>query len=315
MIPLDDRGKSVQEMRRDWTKMIRFLESVLSYRYTPETEVLLFLARNNLDEVEIEVRPSTTEPLFGAAPLRYDENGDPVYNVFTTVCEKSDFLPDLFDEEVYPDQYKGSFVAWISSLLNQINQFHSFPYPLYLSFKEDYPHYYDLRVGKFTRYQVSRADQENIMMVFDSMKDEFTYLFREIFSHPYTEETEVIVLDALFDHIYSFSVDSKPVTEAFEEVPLYYDRSGKPVYGNMGFGGTFNFERALDIDTIIEEGFDSIYQITIERLFVKWMTDFLANLEGYHQFPYPIIFTYENLFPDYYDLQTGKLIRQTDWTD
>ena len=65
MIPLDDRGKSVQEMRRDWTKMIQFLESVLAYRYTPETEVLLLLARNNLDEIEIEVRPSTTEPLLG----------------------------------------------------------------------------------------------------------------------------------------------------------------------------------------------------------------------------------------------------------
>ena len=165
------------------------------------------------------------------------------------------------------------------------------------------------------RYQVSLADQQNIMMVFDSMRDEFTYLFREIFSHPYTEETEVIVLDALFDNIYSFSVDSKPVTETFEEAPLYYDRSGKAVFGNMGFGGTFNFERALDIDTIIEEGFDNIYQVTIERLFVRWMTDFLASLEGYHQFPYPIFFTYENLFPDYYDLQTGKLIRQSDWTD
>ncbi|SFJ58997.1 hypothetical protein [Thermoflavimicrobium dichotomicum] len=311
MISLEEREKIYRALEEEREPVIQLFQRAFSFPYTPDTEVILVYVGNRLFDFEMSVRPCTSLPLFDLVPYRYEENGEPVYEIEELKLKK--FRCDTYLDESrrydvrYAEKVRPLFANWLSDLLRSVSGYHRFPYPIYLSFSADYPHYYNLRTKKFVKYKVSQEDQRKIIEAFQYVEDEITRSFQELFTYSYTRETEAILLEAKFDQIYGFSFDFKPITNQLKEVPLYYDRSGKPVFGYLHMGTEIHFEKFLDVNAIIHQDLDAVYSVIMERLFVKWLGKFLKTVKGYRSFPYPIYFTHESLYPHYYDIRTGKL--------
>lgn len=45
-------------------------------------------------------------------------------------------------------------------------------------------------------------------------------------------------------------------------------------------------------------------------LLVQWLRELLQEMEEYKSFPYPIVLTFKNVYPDHYDLRTGEYVEE-----
>lgn len=50
------------------------------------------------------------------------------------------------------------------------------------------------------------------------------------------------------------------------------------------------------------------YVMAMRPLFVKWLQEILYSMEEYKDFPYQIVLTHNDIYPDYYDLETGRFV-------
>lgn len=154
---------------------------------------------------------------------------------------------------------------------------------------------------------ISSADKEKILKAFQDKKEEVVKVLKNIISYSYTDETQMIVLDAE-DFKIGIGFDAFPYEDIYEEAPTYYDENGEAVFGDEIGSVSIAALKYLNEKELDARGEVFKYLKAARPLLVQWLRGLLQEMEEYKQFPYPIVLTFKDDYPDHYDLKTGEYI-------
>ncbi|OYD07766.1 hypothetical protein [Paludifilum halophilum] len=149
---------------------------------------------------------------------------------------------------------------------------------------------------------MEEQDKQKLIQAMDHKKEEVLSIFQRILSTDFLDDVNMILFhtEEIYDDGFGYSIHTQEDID--EEAPSYYDEQGNPVYDDIG-PGSINFTITLDMKAVSDREEVPHYFRVAKKLFAEWLHDRWKEAGGENS-PVEFALTYQEDYPDYYDLRT-----------